>query len=602
MQQVSNQGFLCSLIVVSQLTTDLVFLLLMGDGWQAAMSHHNSSRYFYVSLIAAACPLALISIVNVKRAYSRAVPSEYSLWNKLMSRIRNLYLMVSPTVPTTAEINRTRIISGGYESLIGNTPLIYLPHLSSLLDNDVKIYVKMENMNPGGTGKDRAARSMILAAERKGELPGPLSEMSNGTNNWKCQNRSMQDKSFDRNSSYDNYTTPADIKSAIHIALSNTKTHGVLIEGTSGSTGIALASISAARGHGVIVVMPDDQSSQKREYLERLGCGVVVVKNCSISNPGHYVNVARRIWEWIEVERRFDEWYWKQHFDGSAKSNGSPSRPFIKAAFMNQFENLANLNSHYSSTGPEIYDQLHGKVDAFVMSSGTGGTIVGVGGYLKDRWWLYHDKKDRCQRVPPKVVLVDPPGSSLYNKVKFDVAYTTQMSEQKLRRHRYDTLAEGIGLDRITANFELGCIGIEWSYDGSSFRRKLDALMNDEATQSTHLNEQPAQCSKVIDDAVSITDQQAVCMAHYLLQHEGLFVGSSTAMNIAGAVITACSMPPGSNVVTVVCDGGQRHTARFWNREFIEDWGLQWPTSSGNKRNKDIDILKVLGIGKGMAR
>ncbi|EED86652.1 hypothetical protein THAPSDRAFT_38294, partial [Thalassiosira pseudonana CCMP1335] len=350
---------------------------------------------------------------------------------------------------------------GGYESLIGNTPLVYLPHLSSLINNNntdnanngVRIYAKMENLNPGGTGKDRAARSMILAAEEKGELPPPLS-LGEG--------------------------------------------------GTSGSTGISLSSISSSRGHASIVVMPDDQSSQKKEFLQRLGCGVVVVKNCSISNPGHYVNVARRVWELVEPPR------------------------LLKAAFMNQFENLANVQSHYSTTGPEIYNQLYGKVDAFIMSAGTGGTLVGVGGYLKDRWWRDQPLQQQSLSSPPKNILVDPPGSSLYNKVKYGVAYAPQQSEQRLRRHRYDTIAEGIGLDRVTGNFGLGCESI------------------------------------IIDDALSITDQQAVYMAHYLLRHEGLFVGSSSAMNIAGALIVASTMPPGSNVVTVVCDGGQRHTARFW--------------------------------------
>jgi cysteine synthase A len=423
----------------------------------------------------------------------------------------------------------------------------------------------MENMNPGGTGKDRAARSMILAAESKGELPRPLNGgRSNADDRHEQEKSNIQSLDSTCNKQpVDNSNIPPDIQAAIKIALNNTKTHGIVVEGTSGSTGIALASISSSRGHGVIVVMPDDQSSQKREFLERLGCGVVVVKNCSISNPGHYVNVAKRIWELIEVERKFDDWYWKLLLTNKTSGESIADRGprLIKAAFMNQFENLANLDSHYMSTGPEIYQQLHGEVDAFVMSAGTGGTIVGVGGYLKDKWWLDHNTGSTQQRSPPRIVLVDPPGSSLYNKVKFDVAYVSQMSEQKLRRHRYDTLAEGIGLDRITANFGLGCTDIEWSRGVRSFRRRLDAMLNDETTNSI-TNEQFAQKSKIIDDAISITDQQAVYVAHYLLRHEGIFIGSSTAMNIAGALITASSMPSGSNVVTVVCDGGHRHTSR----------------------------------------
>lgn len=505
--------------------------------------------------------------------------------------------------------DKSQITKGGYESLIGNTPLVYLPHLSSLLPNNVKIFVKMENMNPGGTGKDRAARSMILDSEKRGELPPPLVLTTRHNNCYPSNQRTSNPHNNDTcNSSHSNI--PINIQTAIQTALRSTQTHGLIIEGTSGSTGISLASISSSRGHGVIVVMPDDQSSQKREYLERLGCGVVVVKNCSIANADHYVNVARRIWEWVQVERKYDDWYWKNIIVHNEGSNGidvacddNRSPRLIKAAFMNQFENLANLRSHYSSTGPEIYDQLGGEVDAFVMSAGTGGTIVGVGGYLKDRWWMDHgqNRLKRKHRALPRIVLVDPPGSSLYNKVKFGVAYASQMSEQRLRRHRYDTLAEGIGLDRITANFGLGVQDIRWSDLGKSFRRRMDnALLRDDTLQDC-TDEQSTQPSKVIDDAIAITDQQAVYMAHYLLRHEGLFVGSSTAMNIAGALITAYSMPPRSNVVTVVCDGGQRHTARFWDRTFVEEWGLTWPVSDHagideSAPTKGVDILHVLGI------
>ena len=165
-----------------------------------------------------------------------------------------------------------------------------------------------------------------------------------------------------------------------------------------------------------------------------------------------------------------------------------------------------------------------------------------------------------------------PPGSSLYNRIKFGVAYASQQSERRLRRHRYDTLAEGIGLDRITANFALGCRQIDW--DETTFADLLDgdSDSNDQAPSQRRMG-----AGGIIDDALSITDQQAVVTAHYLLRHEGLFVGSSTAMNVAGAVITAMSMPRGSNVVTVACDGGMRHTSRFWNRDFVEGRGLVWP-------------------------
>jgi len=272
----------------------------------------------------------------------------------------------------------------------------------------------MESMNPGGTGKDRAARSMILDAESRGELPPPLKQgsircvIANGQEN-DANIISRQTEVNDTNimmassptsspNNNDNSSNiPDDIHNAIITALQTTKTNGILIEGTSGSTGISLASLSCSRGHGVIVVMPDDQSSQKVEYLQRLGAGVVVVQNCSISNPQHYVNVARRIWEWLQVERLYDDYYWDNFVNNACSGDEkrsqrsvmrikpAGSKRLIQAAFMNQFENLANVKSHYTTTGPEIYNQLNGNVDAFVMSAGTGGTLVGVGAYLKEQ-------------------------------------------------------------------------------------------------------------------------------------------------------------------------------------------------------------------------
>mmetsp|Transcript_30139 Transcript_30139/g.57662 ORF Transcript_30139/g.57662 Transcript_30139/m.57662 type:complete len:592 (-) Transcript_30139:172-1947(-) len=527
---------------------------------------------------------------------------------------------------------------GGYESLIGNTPLLYLPHISSLINdyitskggdpdnkftrNPVRIFVKMENMNPGGTGKDRAARSMILASERSGDLPPPLSRYCNhqlirgnrgyGDDKTNTTNNNTDTVNCTRNGdgeispSLDFSNVDPSIHQAILIALHATKTHGIVIEGTSGSTGISLASLASPRGHGVIVVLPDDQSTQKSAFLKKLGCGVVVVKNCSISNPGHYVNVAKRVWELIEVERRYDAYYQKHVLREDCGSNSTLIKTppkLLKAAFMNQFDNLANVVSHYTTTGPEIHSQLDGKVNAFVMSAGTGGTLVGVGGYLKEKWWENCRRKCQHQSTPPKIVLVDPPGSSLFNKVKYGVAYAPQQSERSLRRHRYDTLAEGIGLDRVTANFGLGCDEITWkTYSNSkcaSFGNRIalrsnSCIKNGSTTVSNiFIPKSPTCKSKIVDDAIRVTDQQAVNMAHYLLRHEGLFVGSSTAMNIVGAMMVASRMEPGCNVVTVVCDGGQRHTSRFWNPDFVVgERGLVWPA----EKDLEGNILELLDI------
>ena len=411
--------------------------------------------------------------------------------------------------------DRSKLQSKNYESLIGETPLVHLEKLSSLIGEGKNIYVKMESMNPGGTGKDRAALFMLRDAEKRGLLPPPLSKS--------CMDSGYSQRQLSRNGNQSSHPADEDpILSTIHDAVQRSKTGGIVVEGTSGSTGISLATLAAQRGHSTIIVMPDDQSLEKQTILRCLGAVLHVVPTAAISNPNQYVNVARKIAE--EINRRY----------------GMDENNFVKAAFMNQFENEANYNAHITTTGPEIWRQTNRKVDAFCMSSGTGGTISGVGRYLKDKC---HRRGRDC-----KIVLIDPPGSALLNKVKFNIAYASEQKERGLRRHRYDTIAEGIGLDRITHNFALGAD------------------------------------SKVLDDALRVTDQEAVDMAHWLLKEEGIFVGSSSAMNVFGAMKFATeSMRPGSCVVTVVCDGGQRHLTRFWSRDFIKGWGLEWPGDDAEK-------------------
>jgi cysteine synthase A len=330
---------------------------------------------------------------------------------------------------------------------------------------------------------------MIQQAESTGHLPPPSASFDASSSNWTWT-----------------ITEPLDstdgLQDSIRRAMVQSRTGGLVVEGTSGSTGISLATLCAARGHACVVVLPDDQASEKKAILTTLGAIVHVVPNCAISNPNHYVNIARRIAETARVKYN------------------------IRAAFMNQFENEANFRVHYTTTGPELWKQCP-QMDAFCMSSGTGGTIAGVGSYLKEK------------SGNVRVVLVDPPGSVLYHKIHHGVAYAPQQRERGMKRHRYDTLAEGIGLDRMTHNFLLG-----------------------------------VDC---IDDAFCVLDQEAVDMAHWLLQTEGLWVGSSSAMNVTGAVREAAGLPSGSTVVTVICDAGSRHVTRFWNATFIREWGLEWP-------------------------
>jgi cysteine synthase A len=268
---------------------------------------------------------------------------------------------------------------------------------------------------------------------------------------------------------------------------------GTVVEGSSGSTGISLAIIARARGYKCRIFMPDDQSMEKTQLLRLLGAEVDRVPTAAFSNNKHYCNLAKNY--------------------ASSHDN---------CFYADQFENESNFNVHYHETGPEIYSQTGGKIDAFVMSAGTGGTIAGVSSYLKE------------MKPAVKVFLADPPGSSFYGKVMHGVAFTSEQQERTLRRHRYDTVAEGVGLDRLTANFNRA----------------------------------------VIDKAYRVTDKEMVEMSRYLLREEGLFVGSSSAMNVVAAVRAAREMEKGSTIVTVLCDSGSRHLSRFWNDDVMKAKGL----------------------------
>jgi cysteine synthase A len=385
-----------------------------------------------------------------------------------------------------------------YEQLIeSGTPLVKLRRVSDLIGRSV--YVKMESMNPGGTGKDRAALNMIRTAENLGHLPPPTEGNCGSAMSDLLLKPSLLSTTVGETS----MKSGTQLEQMVLEAIQRSRSGGLVVEGTSGSTGIALATLCAARGHACLVVLPDDQAVEKQRILRSLGAVVYEVPTAAISNPNHYVNLARKA------------------------AQLAKDRYQISAVFIDQFENIANFDIHYKQTGPELWMQMNQQIDAFVMSSGTGGTISGVASFLKG--------------VTPfvEIVLVDPPGSALYNKVQHGIAYTEQQQERTVRKHRYDTLAEGIGLDRLTQNFEMGL--------------------------------------SCIDRAIRVTDQEAVDMAHWILRTEGLWMGSSSAMNLVAAIRTALELPKDSRVVTIMCDGGQRHATRFWNPTFIQDWGLRWP-------------------------
>lgn len=230
--------------------------------------------------------------------------------------------------------------------------------------------------------------------------------------------------------------------------------------------------------------MPSDQSVEKSSLLLKLGATVTRNTPVPIVDQSHYVNRARSL--------------------AVSHSSTHPGRGF----FADQFETPYNYLAHYRSTGPEIYAQTGGVVDAFVAGAGTGGTISGVAMYLKSRL-------PNC-----RVVLADPQGSGLYNKVKHGVMFASTEREGTRRRHQVDSIVEGIGINRVTENFEQG--------------------------------------RRLIDDALRVTDDQAKRMSRWLVQNDGIFVGSSSAVNCVAAVQTALELGRGKTVVTILCDSGMR--------------------------------------------
>lgn len=180
-------------------------------------------------------------------------------------------------------------------------------------------------------------------------------------------------------------------------------------------------------------------------------------------------------------------------------------------------QNLANYEAHYYGTGPEIWRQTNGNVDAFVAGAGTGGTLAGTGTFLKQA------NKD------VKLVLADPQGSGLYHKIKNGVMYSSTEAEGTRRRYQVDTVVEGIGINRITANFEKG--------------------------------------AELVDDAIKVTDLEAVIMSRHLVERDGLFLGSSSAVNLVAACRWAKryqAWEGKKTVVTILCDSGSRHYSKFW--------------------------------------
>lgn len=315
---------------------------------------------------------------------------------------------------------------------IGHTPLVRLPGPSAR--TGCEILGKAEWLNPGMSVKDRAAKFMILDAERRGVL----------------------------------------------------KPGGTIVEGTAGNTGIGLALVGRARGYRVVIVIPSSQTREKKDMLRLFGAELVEVPPAPFANPNNYVHVA---------ERLADE---------------------LGAFYANQWDNLANRQAHIEGTGPEIWEQTNGRIDGFVASIGTGGTMAGCSMFLKS------------ERHDLQVALADPFGAKMH-------AWFTR--GELATDVEGGSITQGIGQGRITGNVE-------------------DAL---------------------VDTSFRIPDTEVVDVLDRLAAEDGLLLGGSAGMNVAGAIRLAEQMGPGHTVVTLLCDHGSRYQSQLWDVRFREERGFPVP-------------------------
>jgi cysteine synthase A len=268
------------------------------------------------------------------------------------------------------------------------------------------------------------------------------------------------------------------------------KPGGVIVEGTAGNTGIGLCTVGNALGYRSVIVMPETQSQEKKDTLRALGAELHLTPAKPYKDPRNYIRTSERMA--AEIAER--------------EPNG--------AIWANQFDNVANRQAHIDSTGPEIWEQTEGKVDAFVSAIGTGGTLSGTGIALKER------NKDIT------IAMADPFGSCMYTWFK-----TGELKSEG------SSISEGIGQGRITKNLE-------------------DAP---------------------IDVAYQVTDVEMLETIYDLLQHEGLCLGGSTGINVAGAMKLAKDMGPGHTIVTILCDVGTRYQSKVFNPDFLRERNLPVP-------------------------
>ncbi|MEE8476041.1 MAG: cysteine synthase A [Myxococcota bacterium] len=265
---------------------------------------------------------------------------------------------------------------------------------------------------------------------------------------------------------------------------------GVVVEGTAGNTGIGLALVGNTRGYRTVIVIPETQSQEKKDMLRLCGADLREVPAVPFKNPENYVHVAERL--------------------AKELAESEPSG----VLYANQWDNLSNRSGHYRSTGPEIWEQTGGRVDGFTCAIGTGGTLAGVGQFLKE------------QNKDVVIAAADPVGAAMYH----------YFNHGELKSEG-SSITEGIGQGRVTKNI-----------DGAP-----------------------------VDDAYRIPDEEALPIIFDLLKEEGLCLGGSSGINIAGAIRLARDLGPGHTVVTVLADYGTRYQSKLFNPVFLREKGLHVP-------------------------
>jgi cysteine synthase A len=284
------------------------------------------------------------------------------------------------------------------------------------------------------------------------------------------------------------------------------KPGGLVVEATAGNTGIGLAVVANARGYRTLIVIPDTQSQEKKDTLRLLGAQLVEVPAVPYSNPNNYQHVGRRLAE--ELRQR--------------EPNG--------VLFADQWNNLDNRKAHYVSTGPEIWEQTGGRIDGFICSIGTGGTLAGVSAFLREK------KGDIV------IGVADPRGAAMYHLFRDGEAKATEGG----------SITEGIGLGRVTPVIE----GLK------------------------------------VEKAYLIEDSEAVPVIFDLLEHEGLCLGGSSGINVAGAIRLARELGPGHTIVTVLADYGTRYQSKLFNPAFLRAKGLPVPAWIERKVDVAVPFVK----------